>query len=34
MHRPLAGILLVVGLGIFSLLFVPLITKYWYDKDK
>jgi hypothetical protein len=32
MHWPGAGILLVLGLGIFSIFFIPSITKYWYDK--
>jgi hypothetical protein len=32
MHWPGANILLVLGLGIFSIFFIPSITKYWYDK--
>jgi hypothetical protein len=34
MHRPGASILLVLGLGLFAILFVPSITKYLYDKEK
>jgi len=34
MHWPVAGILLVLGLGIFSILFVPSYAKYLYDKEK
>ncbi len=33
-HWPGASALLVLGLGIFSILFVPSITKYLYDKNK
>jgi hypothetical protein len=32
MHWPGASMLLVLGLGIFSILFIPTITKYWFDK--
>jgi hypothetical protein len=32
MHWPGANILLVLGIGIFSIFFTPSITKYWYDK--
>lgn len=31
-HWPGASVLLVLGLGIFSLLFIPSITKYLYSK--
>jgi hypothetical protein len=34
MHLPGASILLVLGLGLFAILFVPSITKYLYDKEK
>lgn len=34
MHWPGAGVLLVVGIGLFAIVFVPSITKYLYDKDK
>jgi hypothetical protein len=32
MHWPGANILLVLGLGIFSIFFIPSTTKYLYDK--
>ena len=32
-HYP-GGELLIFGLLIFSLLFIPSVTKYLYDKDK
>jgi hypothetical protein len=34
MHWPGADALLVLGFGLFSILFVPSITKYLYDKAK
>jgi hypothetical protein len=33
-HWPGANILLVIGIGLFSIVFVPSIAKYLYDKDK
>jgi len=33
-HWPLAGLLITVGIALFSLVFVPSITKYLYDKEK
>jgi hypothetical protein len=33
-HWPGASILIVIGIGIFSLLFIPSIFKYLYDKEK
>jgi hypothetical protein len=33
-HWPGANILLVLGIGLFSLVFVPGIAKYLYDKEK
>ena len=33
LHYPGGG-LLILGLLIFSLLFIPSVTKYLYDKDK
>jgi hypothetical protein len=32
MHWPYSGIILVLGLGLFSLVFLPSVTKYLYDK--
>ena len=32
-HWPGANILLVIGIGLFSLIFVPVIAKYLYDKE-
>ncbi len=34
MHWPLAGALISVGIGIFSIFFVPSVAKYLYDKGK
>jgi len=34
MHWPGANILLVLGVAIFSLLFMPGIAKYCYDKNE
>lgn len=34
LHQPGAAVMLAVGIGIFSLLFVPSSTKYIYDKQK
>lgn len=34
MHYPGADILLLVGIGLFSIVFVPSITKYLYNKEK
>jgi hypothetical protein len=34
MHWPGASILLLVGVVLFSIIFVPSITKYLYDKEK
>jgi len=34
MQWPGAGVLLVVGIGLFAIVFVPSIAKYLYDKDK
>jgi hypothetical protein len=34
MHYPGADILLLTGILIFSILFVPSVTKYLYDKEK
>lgn len=33
-HWPGASVILALGLGIFSLLFVPSVTKYLYGKTK
>lgn len=33
MHWPLAGIIFVIGVAIFSFLFVPICAKYLYDKN-
>lgn len=33
-HWPGAGIILVVGLCIFSILFIPSMTRYLYVKTK
>jgi hypothetical protein len=33
-HWPGASLLLVLGLGIFSILFIPSLTKYLFDKSK
>jgi len=33
-HWPGANILLLVGIGLFSMVFVPSISKYLYDKEK
>jgi hypothetical protein len=33
-HWPGANILLVLGLGTFSTIFIPSLTKYLYDKEK
>jgi hypothetical protein len=33
-HWPLAGLLLTVGIVLFSIVFVPSVTKYLYDKEK
>jgi hypothetical protein len=34
MHYPGAGILLLLGLGILSTLYIPSLTKYLYDRSK
>ena len=34
MHWPGAGIFLLLGLGILSILFIPSLTKYLFDKSK
>jgi hypothetical protein len=34
MHWPGAGIIITVGIGIFSLIFIPLISKFIYDRIK
>jgi hypothetical protein len=34
MHWPGTGYVLVAGIGIFSLLFIPGFFKYKYDKGK
>ncbi len=34
MHWPGAGALITVGIVLFSIVFVPSITKYFYDKEK
>jgi len=34
LHWPGAGILLLLGLGILSILFIPSLAKYLYDKSK
>jgi hypothetical protein len=34
MHWPFANVLLLLGLGILSIFFVPSLTKYLYDKSK
>jgi hypothetical protein len=34
MHWPGASIILVVGVAIFSFVFVPTLAKYLYNKDK
>ena len=34
MHWPGAGLFLLIGLGILSILFIPSLTKYLYDKSK
>jgi hypothetical protein len=34
MHWPGASILLLLGLGILLILFIPSLTKYLYDKCK
>ncbi len=31
-HWPGATIMLVIGLGVFSIVYIPSITKYLYDK--
>lgn len=33
-HFPGANILLLAGIVLFSIFFVPSITKYLYDKEK
>jgi hypothetical protein len=33
-HWPGANYLLVIGLGLFSIIFIPSIAKYLYDKEK
>ncbi|MEI6060856.1 MAG: hypothetical protein WCR72_09115 [Bacteroidota bacterium] len=33
-HWPGANILLVIGIGLFALVFVPGIAKYLYAKEK
>lgn len=32
-HWPMANILAVLGLGLFSIIFVPTYAKYLYDKN-
>jgi hypothetical protein len=34
MHFPGGSIVLILGLGIFSILFIPCLTKYLYDRSK
>jgi len=34
MHWPGAGLFFLIGLGILSILFIPSLTKYLYDKSK
>ena len=34
MHWSGAGILLMLGLGILSLVYIPSLAKYLYDKSK
>ena len=34
LHWPGAGILSLLGLGILSILFIPSLAKYLYDKSK
>lgn len=34
MHWPGANILMVIGIGLFALLFVPSFAKYKYDRAK
>lgn len=34
MHWPGANILFLIGIGLFSIIFVPSIAKYLYDKVK
>lgn len=34
MHWPGASVILVVGIGLFAIVFVPGIAKYLYDKEK
>jgi hypothetical protein len=33
-HYPGANLLTMIGIGIFSLLFIPGIFKYFYDREK
>jgi hypothetical protein len=32
-HWPGANILLVIGIGLFAVVFVPIFAKYLFDKD-
>jgi len=34
LHWPGAAVILVVGVAVFSLIFIPTLAKYLYDKDK
>ena len=34
MHWPGAGVLLMLGLGILSLVYIPSLAKYLFDKGK
>lgn len=34
MHWPYAGVMLLVGIVLFAIIFVPSITKYLYDNCK